>query len=56
MTLKELLKLLNKIKKVHPEAKDAIVVASSFGENIEFQISNIGYSKKYTKPRLLLED
>lgn len=56
MTLKELLKTLNKIKKTHPEAKDATVFMRSFHEQTEFQVQNIGYSKRYTPNRVFLED
>lgn len=56
MTLDELMRLLRKIKKVHPEAGGAFIEASSFTDNIRFEISNVGYTKRYKTYRILLED
>lgn len=46
MILDELMRLLRKVKKVHPEAGKADVTASSFSENVKFGISFVGYKAK----------
>lgn len=57
MTLKELLKLLRKIKKCHPEAADAQVWAYNYTTDAkEFVVNNIGYSKKHKPNRIMIED
>lgn len=55
MILKELLKLLNKIKKCHPEAADADVWGYP-EEGRVFPITYVGYDIKKHKPaRIKLE-
>lgn len=57
MTLKEILKMLRKIKKCHPEAADAQVWAYNYGtDNTQFLVNNVGFSKKHKPARLMLED
>lgn len=56
MVLKELRKLLEKIVKTHPEADEGVVFGNSVEKNVKFQIENVGYSKRYKQPRILLED
>lgn len=55
MTLTELLKLLNNIKKVHPEAKTAEVMAMDEGGYVTF-INFVGYDTKKKHNRILLEE
>jgi hypothetical protein len=50
MVLKELLKLLNKIKKCHPEAADAVVW------NDKHPIQYVGYDQKHKPARIKLEE
>jgi hypothetical protein len=54
MLLRELLKLLNKIKKCHPEAADADVWANN--KNESFPITYVGYDKKHKPSRIKLEE
>jgi len=56
MILRELLKLLNKIKKCHPEAADASVWFTSNHENMRFLVSYVGYDQKHKPARIKLED
>lgn len=55
MILSELLKLLNKIKKIHPEAKDAAVIAVNRNGEIS-HVTFIGYDKKHKPHRIELEE
>lgn len=51
MTLNDLITFLNKIKKVHPEAGEAQVWASS-----DYQVNSVGFDKKHKPARIKLED
>jgi hypothetical protein len=55
MILKELIKLLNSIKKAHPEAADADVRAIN-GEGAVSFIRYVGYDKRHKPARILLEE
>jgi hypothetical protein len=57
MILRELLSLLNKIKKAHPEAAEADVWG--IPPDLEagpFPISYVGYDKKHKPARIKLEE
>lgn len=53
MILKELQKLLNKIKKCHPEAANAEVWANN--DEASFNINYVGYDKRHKPARIKLE-
>jgi hypothetical protein len=50
MFLKELLKLLNKIKKCHPESADADVWVED-----DYPVNFVGYDKRHKPHRIKLE-
>lgn len=58
MILRELLKLLNKIKKAHPEAADADVWGAPNPDNDGhlFPVTYVGYDKKHKPARIKLEE
>jgi hypothetical protein len=53
MTLKNLMSLLTKIKKCHPEAAEAEVWAE--GEGTHVHVNYVGYDKKHKPARIKLE-
>lgn len=57
MTLKELMKELRAIIKVHPEAKEADVVCCPSDETgLVFHVHYIGYDKRHRHSRIKFED
>lgn len=54
MTLKELMKELRLIIKVHPQADDAEVWAGSY--NVAFHITYVAYDTKHKPHRIELEE
>lgn len=58
MILKELLKLLNNIKKVHPEAADADVCAhpDPDSDGRIMHITYVRFDKRHKPARIVLED
>lgn len=56
MTVKELMKQLRKITKVHPEVKAANVRLGSDDHNVEFALNFVQLAKRSGKPTILLEE
>ena len=55
MTLRELLSILNKLKKCHPETKDALMVAVN-REGQQFHLNYIGFDIKHKPAKIKLEE
>lgn len=56
MTVKELVKQLRKICKVHPEAKEARVEAVSDAHDVTFALNYVNLRKHYGKVWIDLEE
>lgn len=56
MNVVELLKKLEGIIDVHPEAKEAEVWGASVEKGYSFHITSIGYDKRHHPARMKLED
>ncbi len=56
MILKELLELLTKIVKAHPEAEESEAWVIDRAAKTKFRIGFIGFDKRHRPPRIKLEE